>query len=85
MVYDEDGSYIRRIDICWEEFKVGAEYDGEQHLKNRRQYVLDVVVNRALQRLGWHVLHVIKEDRAAEILAEARTALLSRGWQPQRK
>ncbi|QRY45857.1 hypothetical protein JVX93_02825 [Mycolicibacterium boenickei] len=85
VVYVEDGSYIRRIDICWEEFKVGAEYDGEQHLKNRRQYVLDVVVNRALQRLGWHVLHVIKEDRAEEILAEARTALLSRGWQPQRK
>lgn len=85
VVYDEDGSYVRRIDMCWEEFKVGAEYDGEQHLKNRRQYVLDVVVNRALLRLGWHVLHVVKEDRAAEIVAEARTALLSRGWQPHRK
>ncbi|MED5813732.1 hypothetical protein VST63_15335 [Mycolicibacterium sp. 050232] len=81
-IYDHDGSYVRRIDMCWEEFKVGAEYDGEQHLTSRPQYVLDVRVNRILHRLGWHVMHVVKEDRAAEIVAEARTALLARGWQP---
>ncbi|CQD16080.1 hypothetical protein BN970_03402 [Mycolicibacterium conceptionense] len=85
VVYDEGGSYVRRIDMCWEEFRVGAEYDGEQHLTSRQQYVLDVRVNRVLQRLGWHVIHVVKEDRAAAIVAEARTALLARGWQPHRK
>lgn len=82
VVYDEFGRYVRRIDMCWEEFKVGAEYDGEQHLNSRRQYVLDVQVNRTLQRLRWHVVHVIKEDRAADIVEQARTALLSRGWRP---
>ncbi|BBY41845.1 hypothetical protein [Mycolicibacterium celeriflavum] len=82
VVYDEFGRYVRRIDMCWEDFKVGAEYDGEQHLNSRRQYVLDVQVNRALQRLDWHVVHVIKEDRAADIVEQARTALLSRGWRP---
>ncbi|WKG02421.1 hypothetical protein [Mycolicibacterium sp. HK-90] len=85
VVHDEVGSYVRRIDMCWEEFKVGAEYDGEQHLKDRRQYVLDVVVSRALQRLGWHVVHVIKEDRPEVIVTQARAALLARGWQPPRK
>ncbi|KUH95814.1 hypothetical protein [Mycobacterium sp. IS-1556] len=84
VVHDEFGRYIRRIDMCWEEFKVGAEYDGEQHLNSRRQYVLDVQVNRALQRLRWHVVHVIKEDRAADIVEQARTALLSRGWRPSK-
>lgn len=82
VVQDESGRYVRRIDMCWEEFKVGAEYDGEQHLTSRRQYVLDVQANRALQRLGWHVIHVIKEDRGADIIEQARTALLSRGWRP---
>jgi hypothetical protein len=82
VVCDESGRYIRRIDMCWEQFKVGAEYDGEQHLTSRHQYVLDVRVNRVLQRLGWHVVHVIKEDSGADIVAQVRAALLSRGWQP---
>ena len=82
VVYDEDGYYVRRIDMCWEKYKVGAEYDGQQHLSSRSAYVNDVKVARVLQRLGWHVVHVIKEDRAADILAETCTALTSRGWQP---
>lgn len=24
VVYDDDGSYVRRIDVCWKEFKVGC-------------------------------------------------------------
>lgn len=82
VVYDDDGSHVRRIDMCWEEFKVAAEYDGQQHLTSRNDHVNDVRVARVLQRLGWRVQHVIKEDRPAEIVAEARTALRSRGWLP---
>lgn len=82
VVHDECGRYVRRIDMCWEQFEVGAEYDGEQHLNSRRQYVLDVQVNRTLQRLGWYVIHVIKEDHGSAIVEQARTALLSRGWKP---
>ncbi|WP_395308406.1 hypothetical protein V4U86_24220 [Mycobacterium sp. AMU20-3851] len=82
VVYDEDGFYVRRIDMCWPEFKVGAEYDGQQHLTSRNDYVNDVRVARILRRLGWHILHVIKEDRPGDIVAEAREALLARGWRP---
>lgn len=77
----DQGRYVRRIDMCWEEFKVGAEYDGEQHLTSRSQYALDIRVNRVLQRLSWHVIHVIKEDDSHDIVEQARSALLSRGWQ----
>ncbi|MGE2690841.1 hypothetical protein [Mycolicibacterium pulveris] len=82
VVCDETGCYVRRLDMVWEDFKVGAEYDGEQHLTSRRQYISDVQVNRVLQRLDWHVVHVIKEDRGTDIVAQVRTALLSRGWRP---
>ncbi|HEX2214238.1 MAG TPA: hypothetical protein VHH12_12490 [Mycobacterium sp.] len=82
VIYDERGRYVRRIDMCWEEFRVGAEYDGEQHLTSRDQYVKDVQVNRVLQRLNWHVIHVIKEDRGEDIVEQVHSALLSRGWRP---
>lgn len=83
VVLDEEDFHVRRIDMVWELFRVGAEYDGEQHLTNRGQYVLDVKVARVLHRLGWQVIHVIKEDRPAEIVAQARAALMSRGWRPR--
>lgn len=82
VVYDEDDRYVRRLDMVWEEFKVGAEYDGEQHLTSRSQYALDVRVNRVLQRLSWHVIHVIKEDCGADVVEQARAVLMSRGWRP---
>lgn len=82
VILDETGHYVRRIDMCWEQYQVGAEYDGEQHLTSRHQYVLDVQVNRVLQRLGWHVVHVIKEDRRDDIVAQVHAALVSRGWRP---
>lgn len=43
---------------------------------------LDVRVNRVLQRLDWHVIHVIKEDCGADIVEQARDVLMSRGWGP---
>lgn len=82
VVRAEDGRYLRRLDMVWEEYKVAAEYDGQQHLADRRQYAKDVWVHRELQRLNWHVIHVIKEDRGQDIVAHARAALLSRGWRP---
>jgi len=80
VVRNEFAHYVRRIDMCWEEFKVGAEYDGAQHLTDRRQYSMDIWANRELLRLKWHVIHVIKEDSGREIVEDARTALLERGW-----
>jgi very-short-patch-repair endonuclease len=82
VVRTESGRYVRRIDMVWEEFKVGAEYDGAQHLTDRYQYSRDVWAGRELQRMNWRVIHVIKEDAAADIVDAARTALLSRGWRP---
>ncbi|MEH3131888.1 MAG: hypothetical protein PGN27_18215 [Mycolicibacterium neoaurum] len=83
VVHDENGRYVRRIDMAWKQFKIGAEYDGDIHLTSRKTYVNDVLVARVLHRLGWHVIHVVKEDRRRDIVEEARTALLARGWVPE--
>jgi hypothetical protein len=76
------GRLVRMADMGWEEFMVVSEYDGEQHQTNRGQYVKDIKSLRKARRLGWIVDQVIKEDRPAEIIERARTALLSRGWKP---
>ncbi|MBS9535407.1 hypothetical protein KIH27_17625 [Mycobacterium sp. M1] len=70
------------LDMGWEQFKVAAEYDGDHHRKDRRQYVKDQRRLRRLERLGWIVIRVIAEDDPAEVIERVRTALLSRGWRP---
>jgi hypothetical protein len=75
-------SLVKVLDLCWEEYLVGAEYDGDQHRTDRRQYAKDVRVKRQLGRMGWNVTYVIKEDRPDEIIRSVRGALLARGWRP---
>jgi len=70
------------LDMGWEDYMVGAEYDGDQHRTDRPRYVKDMRVWPKLERLGWIVVRVIKEDRDDDIIERARTALLSRGWKP---
>ena len=75
-------SLIKVLDLCWEEYGVGAEYDGDQHRTDRRQYAKDVRVKRKVARLGWSVTYVIKEDRPDEIVRSVRSSLVARGWRP---
>jgi hypothetical protein len=81
-IYDECGEYVRTIDMGWEDFMVGAEYDGEQHRTSRAQYVKDQRVWPTLARLGWHVVRAIKEDSDADLVRQAWDAMVSRGWRP---
>jgi very-short-patch-repair endonuclease len=73
---------VRVLDMCWEEFMVGAEYDGDQHRTSRKQYAKDVQVKRKLARLGWNVTYVIKEDHRDDIVKSAWDAMVARGWRP---
>ncbi|BBZ30737.1 hypothetical protein MMAD_50320 [Mycolicibacterium madagascariense] len=75
-------SLVKVLDLGWEDYLVGAEYDGDQHRTDRRQYAKDVRVKRQLARLRWNVTYVIKEDRPDEIIRSVRGALLARGWRP---
>lgn len=81
-VVEGRGRLVRMLDMGWEEFMVAAEYDGDQHRTSRPQYVKDVRVLPKLERMGWIVIRVLKEDRDDEVIDRARTALISRGWRP---
>jgi hypothetical protein len=81
-VIDERGRLVRILDMGWEDFMVGAEYDGDQHRTNREQYVKDLRVWPKLERMGWNVTRVIKEDREDDIIARTWSAMVSRGWNP---
>ncbi len=81
-ILDQFGNVLRTVDMGWEEFKVIAEYDGEQHQTSRVQYVKDQRVIPVIESLGWIVLRVIKEDHPRDIVRRAWNAMLSRGWRP---
>ncbi|MEB3022150.1 hypothetical protein [[Mycobacterium] crassicus] len=70
------------LDMGWEDYKVSADYDGEQHQKDRPRYVRDHKRQRKLERLGWINIRVIKEDDADDVIRRTRDALRSRGWRP---
>jgi hypothetical protein len=81
-IVDSRGYLVRIVDMAWDEFKVAAEYDGEQHQTDRYQYRKDARVLPTLARMGWIMIRAFKEDRRADVAAEARAALISRGWKP---
>lgn len=70
---------VRILDMGWEDIKVAAEYDGDQHRTDRRQYVRDIRCMQTLQRLGWIVVRVVAEDRKTDIVKRVDDAFKLRG------
>jgi hypothetical protein len=73
---------LAMLDMGWEEFMVAAEYDGDQHRTDRRQYVWDIDRHRKVAGKGWIAVRVIAEDRDEDIVKRVRRAMVSRGWKP---
>ncbi len=75
----EDWRLLSVLDMGWEKYQVAAEYDGDQHRADRRQYVRDQARLRKLAELGWIVVRVIAEDRPEQVVQRVRAALTRRG------
>jgi hypothetical protein len=75
----DGGRAVAYLDMGWEDVKVGVEYDGDHHRKDRRQYVKDIHRLRMLEELGWIIVRVIAEERPAQWLSRVESALRSRG------
>lgn len=77
-VYDETGRLVGYLDMGWEDIKVAAEYDGEQHRKDRRQYTWDIRRLGMLERLGWVVIRVVAGDGPIDIIRRVQEAIARR-------
>jgi hypothetical protein len=71
---------IACLDMGWEEYKVAAEYDGDHHRTNRKQYARDQSRLRSLDELGWAVIRVIADDKPDDVVGRVRRALIRRGY-----
>jgi hypothetical protein len=78
-VFGVDGIPVAYLDLGWEDWMVGVEYDGDQHRTDRRQYVKDVRRLEMLNRTGWIVVRVVAEDRPASIISRVRAAMAESG------
>ncbi|MBW8485611.1 hypothetical protein [Actinomadura parmotrematis] len=73
------------IDLGYEPYLVGIEYDGERHHAGRRARSRDEARRRWLKKeMEWDVIPVTKDllTRPAPYLEALLTALLHRGWNP---
>ncbi len=75
----ENGEPFAYLDMGWRDIGLAVEYDGDQHRTDRRQYVRDQRRLPRVEKHGWEVIRVIKEDRPAAVIACVREAFLRRG------
>lgn len=71
---------IACLDMGWEEYKVAAEYDGNHHRTDRKQYARDQSRLRRLDELGWTVIRVMADDNPDDVVGRVRRALVRRGY-----
>ena len=75
-----DGGAHAFIDMGWDEPMVGVDYDGEQHLTDRKRYVHDIGRNELIERMGWLDLHVVAEHSRMFIVRRTADAFARRGF-----
>ena len=62
------------LDLGWEDRKVAAEYDGDQHRADRSQFTRDITRLEELADLGWTVIRVAAGMRPGETIGRIRRA-----------
>ena len=81
-VLNDWAAVIARIDMGWEEWKVGVEFDGAQHWIDPVQRTRDIDRLAELQDRGWTIIRVSADmlrHRPHVVVARTRSALLAAG------
>lgn len=81
-ICDARGRFIAWGDLAYPEFRVLAEYDGEQHRTDPKQFFRDVDRLDDLAEERYRVVRFNKSHVSLERLLKLRRALLSAGWRP---
>jgi hypothetical protein len=83
-IITDDGVRHHEPDLSYRRYKVGIEYEGEQH-GDEPQIVRDIARSERYIALGWTEVRVSKRhmhDDAKAAVAKVRSALLRAGWRP---
>jgi REase_MTES_1575 len=81
-VLNEWGAVLARIDMGWEEWKVGVEFDGAQHWTDPSQRTRDIDRLAELEARGWTIIRVsadLLRHRPHVVVERVRGALLAAG------
>ncbi|WP_156690182.1 endonuclease domain-containing protein [Mycobacterium sp. Marseille-P9652] len=81
-VLNQWGIVIARMDMGWDEWKVGVEFDGRQHWTDPAQRSWDIDRLAELEARGWTIVRVSAEmlhSRPHVVVARARRALIAKG------
>jgi hypothetical protein len=78
-----DGFSEAFIDMGYDEPMIGLDYDGRQHLTDRKRYVHDIGRADLLDRQGWIDIHVVAEHSRRYVLHRVTEAFARRGYRPR--
>lgn len=81
-VRDASGRFVAFADLAYPQFRVIAEYDGEQHRTDERQFHRDIDRLDDLAEERYRVVRFNKSHISLERLNRLRRALLAAGWRP---
>jgi hypothetical protein len=82
IIRGSDGSWRRRNDLAYEQFRLIIEYDGRQHAEDARQWLTDIFRREELDQIRWRLVIVTSEGLYREplrTLERVRDALVERG------
>lgn len=72
----------RYLDLAFERWKVGIEYDGDYHYASEHQRQADIRREEELRALGWIIIHLVARDiygDPAGVIRRVAEALKARG------
>lgn len=78
-VVSRDGERRRLGDLAYVEWRVLVEYEGIHHQSSRAAYLADIARFEQLERAGWRIVRITKEDTPATIASRVRAALRAAG------
>lgn len=73
-VHDEYGVLVAVFDMAWEEAKVAADYEGDQHRTDRRRFGRDIHKAETVTGMGWAHIRVTSMDGEADVIKRISAA-----------
>lgn len=84
-ILDPSGYLVARVDMGWEEWRVGVEYDGAQHWTDPRQRTRDIDRWAEVAECGWTIIRVgsdLLRYRQGTLMQRVDAALSAAGFRP---